>query len=398
MMVTDADVIIVGAGPAGAIAAYTLARQDISVIVLEKSIFPRYKVCGGGLTHKILEELPFPITDIIETSISTVRFSHKLAEVFSRTSADPFIYCTMRSRLDNAIAEQAGRVGAKFLFGQKVNGIRQDKTFVEVITDKNKFTSRFIIGAEGASSTVARLLNLRENIEPGIAWEAEIKAGEQDMNAFSQTVFLDWGTFPGGYGWVFPKNDHFSIGVGGPAFLSKKMIPYYESFVQSTGIHFRETLSMKSWPIPVRTKEGRFHRGLGLTAGDAAGLTDPLTGEGIFYAVKSGKFAAEACSGYLNGKNSSLEQYSELINETIMRELMEAYRIRNIFNTVPGKIHRLVRDNDRVWRGFCKVLRGERNYQDVRNGFGKFKSLWNMTASISSFLYRRKEMNFRETG
>src|ERR1039457_3450395 len=96
----DADVIIAGAGPAGAIAAYQLAKQGISTIILEKGTFPRYKTCGGGLTHKILTEIPFPVDEVIETSIHTIRFSHKYIHDFSQTSSNPIIYCTMRDRLD----------------------------------------------------------------------------------------------------------------------------------------------------------------------------------------------------------------------------------------------------------------------------------------------------------
>ena len=95
MVSTDADVIIAGAGPSGSMAAYELARSGIRVLLLEKSAFPRYKVCGGGLTPKIIKEIPFDITEIIETVIHTIRFSSKFQHVFSRTSPEPLLYCTM---------------------------------------------------------------------------------------------------------------------------------------------------------------------------------------------------------------------------------------------------------------------------------------------------------------
>ncbi len=99
---------------------------------------------------------------------------------------------------------------------------------MSVFTKGNRFRSRLIIGADGPASIVARSLGLRLNIEQGLAWEAEITTEPEMLKMYSDTVFLDWGTFPGGYGWVFPKNDHFSIGVGGPAGLSKQMMPYYK--------------------------------------------------------------------------------------------------------------------------------------------------------------------------
>jgi geranylgeranyl reductase family protein len=380
----DADVIIAGAGPAGSTAAYFLAKAGISCRIIEKEIFPRYKVCGGGLTHKILKELPYPVDDIIDTTIHSVRFSHKFRNQFTRTSTDPFIYCTMREKLDAFMVKKALEAGCSISFGEQVTGIAQRKDGVVVITKKGQYHAKMIIEASGAGSVIARAMNLRDNIKSGLAWEAEIKADDQDIKRYSDTVFLDWGTFPGGYAWVFPKKDHFSIGVGGPASSSKWMIPYYEKFLLSTGIKFGETISLRSWPIPVRIKTSRFHRDCVLITGDAAGLTDPLTGEGIYYAVCSAVFAAEACVNHLKGQTSALEKYSDNINREIMPELLEAIRISSIFNAFPLTIHKLVRDNDRVWGGFGKILRGERNYKDVQKGFGKWKSIWNPLAAVLS--------------
>jgi geranylgeranyl reductase family protein len=388
MIQTDTDVIIAGAGPAGSIAAYLLAKEGISCRIIEKETFPRYKVCGGGLTHKILKEIPYSVQDIIETSIHSVRFSHKFQHPFTRTSQDPFIYCTMRSRLDAFMVDKAVEAGSQVSFGEQVTGLTQEKDRVVVITKKERYPAKILIEATGAGSVIARAVNLRENLEPGLAWEAEIKADEADINRYANTVFLDWGTFPGGYAWVFPKNNHFSIGVGGPASMSKWMMPYYEKFVASTGINFGERISLRSWPIPVRMKPGRFHSDRVMVTGDAAGLTDPLTGEGIYYAIRSGALAAEACINRLKGQTSALEIYSGNINREIMPELMEAIKIRSIFNAFPFTIHKLVRDNDRVWGGFGKILRGERNYQDVRKGFGKWQKFWKLSSNVSKYLMK----------
>ncbi|MCX6252234.1 MAG: geranylgeranyl reductase family protein [Bacteroidetes bacterium] len=394
----DAEVIIVGAGPAGSIAAYELAIQGISVLILEKDTFPRYKVCGGGLTHKILTELPFSVEEVIENRINSVRFSHKFSSQFLRTSANPFIYCTMRDRLDALLLEKAVNAGAKVITGIQVTGIKQYPGSVEVITKSRNYTATLVIGSEGASSTISRAVGLYGDIAKGMAWEAEIEAEKDDIDTYAQTVFLDWGTFPGGYAWVFPKKDHFSIGVGGPASLSKWMMPYYYKFIESTGIRFKETRSIRSWPIPVKVKKGRFHNNLIMVTGDAAGLTDPMTGEGIYYAIRSGKFAASASADFLSGHSSSLQPFTDRVNDELMTELLEANRIQYIFNTIPLKIHQLVRDNDRVWNGFGKVLRGERNYKDVHTALGKWKSLWKLAVSISKLRVKLKAIRYKKRG
>ena len=408
-MDTNADVIVAGAGPAGAIAAYELAVQGIRVLLLEKSVFPRYKVCGAGLTHKILREIPFDLSGIIETTISDIRFSTHFKEVFHRTSATPMIYCTMREKFDAFLLEKAVSAGVKVLFGELVTDVFQTNSFVEVQTRNGVFRSALLIGADGATSRISRKAGLRRHIMQGMAWEAEIKTDQASLKNFSQTVFLDWGTFPGGYGWVFPKNDHFSIGVGGPATLSKYMIPYYQRFLkyletgsgipdQGPTLRVLETISLKAWPIPVRMQKSVFHQGRILVSGDAGGLTDPLTGEGIFYAVRSGKLAAVACADYLQGRSGSLGRYSESVNQELMTELLEANRIKNIFNTVPRKIHHLVRDHDRVWMAFGKILRGERWYADVKNGFGRWNFFWNVTCLISKWISNHRERNYQKHG
>ena len=429
-MTTDADVIIAGAGPAGSIAAYDLVMRGVSVLILEKTQFPRYKVCGAGLTYKILREIPFDVSPVFETQIYNIIFSRGFKDVFTRTSADPLIYCTMRDKFDAFLLAKAVEAGARVIYGEKVQEVRQQKDSVMVGTNSGSFHSQLVIGADGASSTVARLAGLRKNMMSGLAWEAEVLVDPAIVQAYSQTLFLDWGAFPGGYGWVFPKSDHLSLGVGGPAALSKWMMDYYRSFLEylSTGswltemktangnknIEYRisniehlnpkseikilETLSLKSWPIPVRMKKSAFHHGRVLVAGDAGGLTDPLTGEGIYYAIRSGRLAATACYEYLCAKNSSLGSYSEAVNDELMNELLEANRIKFLFNSAPMKIHRFVRDSNRAWRAFGKVLRGERWYADVRLGFGKWKLLWSLTCRISKWISDYKEKRFKEKG
>jgi len=397
-MTTEADVIISGAGPAGSIAAYELASHGISVLILEKSQFPRYKVCGAGLTHKILREIPFDISPVFETTVYNVIFSHGFSDVFTRTSEVPLIYCTMRDRLDAFLLAKAVEAGAKVLYGEKITEVVQQHDHARVMTSSGSFRSQLVIGADGASSAVARSAGLRENLMPGLAWEAEVQADPAIVKAYSQTLFLDWGAFPGGYGWVFPKGDHFSIGVGGPAALSKWMMPYYDRLVDylenGSGIRILHTASLKSWPIPVRLKRSRFHNGKVIVAGDAAGLTDPLTGEGIYYAIRSGRLAAAACKNYLGKENPSMESYTDAVNEELMNELMEANRVKFLFNTVPRTIHRAVGNNNRVWRAFGKVLRGERWYADVRSGFGKWKFLWGFTCLVSKWISDHRERRF----
>ena len=400
----ETDVIVVGAGPAGCLAAYILATQGINVTLFEKTPFPRYKVCGGGLTHKILQEIPFDISPVIETTIHSFRFSHQYANIFTRHSDEPLMYCTMRANLDALVLQKAIEAGATVRMGEQVTSFLQDNSGITVQTKEKSFRAHVLIGAEGATGLVSRLAGLRNSVEIELAWEAEVAADSADLKRFSDTVFLDWGTMPGGYAWVFPKKDHFSIGVGGPARLSKQMMQYYDRFVKSisrdsanpsdTRIRFLETHSFAPWPIPVSTKQSLFHNGRVLVAGDAAGLGDPLTCEGIYYAIKSGRIAAEICEKYLSGKISSMDVYSKIINVELMTELNVASKIKQLLDAFPLKVHCFVGSSDRAWRAFGKILRGERQYEDVRRGFGKWKFLWNLICFICGILGNIRKNRF----
>jgi geranylgeranyl reductase family protein len=395
-MDVDAEVIISGAGPAGSIAAFHLASSGFRVLILEKEQFPRYKVCGAGLTFKVLAEIPYDITPVIETTIYSFRFSHHFKEVYTRHSDQPVMFCSDRSVLDAFMAGKASLAGATIIMGKRVNSLEDHPDHILVSTATRSYSGRLLIGADGASGITASFSGLRRNIEQGLAWEAELEADPADVDHFKQSVFLDWGSFPGGYGWVFPKKDHFSVGVGGPASLSRQMMPYYQYFIRSTGIRFGATRSLRSWPIPVRSRRSAFHRGKIMVAGDAGGLTDPLTGEGIWFAVISGRLAAEAAIEYLRGQRTDLSHYSAAVNNVLMPEILEANRIRYIFNAAPRKIHLLIMSQDRYWRAFGKILRGERKYADVQTGFGRYAFLWNLIVTISKLIYRWKERQARK--
>lgn len=393
-MNADAGVIISGAGPAGTLAAFELQKYGISTLIIDKEVFPRYKVCGAGLTHKTLSLLPFDISPVIHTTIHSFRFSTNCSDVFTRINENPLIYCTMRDELDAFLLDKAMVSGARFAAGEKVLEIQQADEYIRVMTNKDEYRSLFFIGADGASSLTARTFSLNKNIDWGVAWESEIRSTPAVLSQFSGTVFLDWGTFPGGYAWIFPKKDHFSVGIGGPARLAKLMPEYYDHFIGTTGIPVLETISKRSHPLPVRTRKSVFHSGRVLVAGDAAGLTDALTGEGIYWAMKSGMAAARFIREQQEGKIPDLAPYSTWINKHIMPEMLEARNICALFNTFPLRIHHWIRDSERVWKAFGKVLRGERAFTDVPGAFGKWQPLWKPVCKVSSLIQHGKEVRY----
>ena len=206
------DAIIVGAGPAGASAAYWLGAAGRRALVLEKAHLPRYKPCGGGVPKAALARFPFDFTPVIEREISRVRFRYlDGCEVVADIPARP-VAMVMRDRFDLHILNHAR---AEVRDGTAVVGLRQDENGVEVITRGGEtFGAPYLIGADGVHSRVARLVGLRSARELAFAIEAEAPADDQLLDAYAGTALFLFGTPPLGYGWVFPKAEHLSVGVG----------------------------------------------------------------------------------------------------------------------------------------------------------------------------------------
>lgn len=389
------DVIIVGAGPSGAIAAYQLAERGYQVLILEKDFFPRYKPCGGGLTYRALDLIPFSIDEVIERRIHKFRFSHRFSKQFVKECCDPLVVCMMRDKFDKLLIDKAVEKGADFMDGTKVTGFTETFDQILVHTEKTEFAADFIIGADGVNSITARSFQLTEGIRKGIGIESEIRVSKDQLERFHDMICLDWGTFVEGYAWVFPKTDHLSVGVGGPVSLAKHLKSYYMRFLKSLDVGEVEVLSFRTFPIPFRTGFSRVQASKVMVTGDAAGLTDPMTGEGIYYALKSGKIAASVIMEFIEGVTSHPFYYRERLEKEVISELLAAHPLLRIFNTAPGIIHHQMKIQSRLWRGFCKVLRGEVSYLDFKEKMGRYEMLWRPMIMLSAFTEFYRRVNFK---
>jgi len=388
------DAIIVGAGPAGSTAAYELALNGVNVIVLEKEKFPRYKACGGGITHKAAQLLPFDISPVVEKTINDIAFSSKYESHFRRSSDKSFMYCVMRNHFDQFLVERAIEKGAKFIDSAKVLDISYNAKSVSVKTSDVEIIGKVLIGADGANSIVSRTTGLNKEIINGVTIEAEIRI-DHYTEKLPEAVHIDWGTIPGGYAWIFPKKDHISLGVGGPKEVSGYLKTYYQNILERFDLSANEVFSFKAHSLPYRLKSGKFSNGNILLVGDAAGLTDPLTGEGIYYAVKSGQIAAKAVYEYLGGRTQDLGKYDLAINDEVMSELQAVYPILYIFHAFPERVHDFIRDNERAWSAFVRILRGEKSYASFPDALGRYKFLWKAIDKTAWFIYRKNMRSFK---
>jgi geranylgeranyl reductase family protein len=282
------DVIVVGAGPAGCAAAYDLAAGGLKVLLLDHRSFPRVKPCAGALTIKTVEALRYDVSPVVRAVAKGIRASRDLAENSKLHSKQPICLMTVRSELDEFCLAKTRDAGAHFRVIGDLTAIEEHANEVKLGTAESELRARFLIGADGANSRVRLLLGDQPWFRRALAIEAHAP-----VHTNAQPMELDFGVVPRGYGWSFHKGDHLNVGLYTEARgvkLTRAMLAGYlrrkfgsEQHDQFVG-HYLGTGGLGYTPQHARI----------FLVGDAAGMTDPLSGEGICNAVKSGQAAAAA--------------------------------------------------------------------------------------------------------
>lgn len=359
------DVVVCGGGPAGATAARELAQAGLKVLICEKDKLPRYKPCGGGLTKKTWGELPPGWETLVEDAACQVIFYHREKQPLEVTFEDPVVKLIMRERLDFWLVEKASAAGAEVRDGCRIERVVEEEGQVRIYAGRENFKARVIIGADGASSLVARQLPFRPSRALGVALECELPVPEKILDKYRHSLVLSYGNITGGYAWVFPKANHLSVGIGSFNRRVRDLKYLFWKFCQKLelplqpGIRFRGAIIPSAIPGEVSLNTSN-----GLLVGDAAGLVDPFSGEGLYYALKSGRAAAAAVLSFFQGKGE-LREYSETLNSQLLPHLYYAHRIARIVYAFTPLVHRLVLANKEVARRLVEVLCGARTYLEL---------------------------------
>ncbi len=328
MAMKSYQVIVVGAGPGGAITAYHLAQAGIEVALLEKKSLPRPKPCGGGVTPKTADVLPFPWQDVVDdmTRRATVTYHFSLNLEWD----DPICYMVNRSRFDRYLVEAARAAGAAVIEGEEVRSVEDGPQDVVCRTAGDTYRGKFVVGADGAHSVVARLLK-RPRIR-GVAAVAEIAVDGGDLEKWRGSLEVDFAAIPGGYGWIFPKRDHLNVGVGYFGAPVRPLQSFLGAYISRLGMGNLRTVREQAFPMPFDALgEGMVARGRIILVGDAAGLADPFTGEGIYNACLSGYLAARALREGGGKAERIIRYYRSAVEKEILGEMRLARRLANIF-------------------------------------------------------------------
>ena len=360
------DVIVVGGGPAGGTTAYELARRGVQVLVLEKERLPRYKVCAGGVTLKTVQLLDFDLSPAFEDEIKCGVCSYKGGSPVRIDFGEAVGWTVMRDKLDYLILQEAARAGAEVLDGCKVSGVEFLEDRVVVKAALRDYTASLLVGADGANGSVARFANLQRSRSSAIAVEAEVQVSGEALENRRGCVHFDFGCTPRGYGWVFPKREVLSVGVGtfwGKATnLKASLLAWLDILGLPSNSHM---VRMRGHPVPLGGEARVLHGRRVLLAGDAAGLAEPMTGEGIFYAVRSAQIAADTIQKALLHHGADLSSYSERVNAEIASDLKYAKRLAGLLYRFPGLCHHFFVRSPAVQWGVAHVLCGRSSFKGL---------------------------------
>lgn len=307
------DVTIIGAGPAGTSAAHVLSSHGMKVCLLDKHTFPRNKLCGGLLTVKtqrIFHDI-FNVSwdPVIECVSDGVRFYHanKLSKEVTKYKK---LFFTNRVLFDNFLVEQAVKAGSKTYFGISIINFDENGKAV-TLKDGRKIVSDFIIGADGVNSIVSKHLFKKSPDLNRIGLGLEIELDRNTIHADLTYPEIYFGVIKWGYGWVFPKKDTLTVGIGGVLKYNPHMTQTFSQFLKMLFKEDFNKIPVKGHYIPFGYYKNMPGKNNILLCGDAAGLVDPITGEGIAYALQSGKYAAESIieASMKNNSDKALEIY-----------------------------------------------------------------------------------------
>jgi geranylgeranyl reductase family protein len=283
------DVAVVGAGPAGSTTAYRLARAHARVLLIDKARFPRDKPCGGGLTMRAVRQLPVSVEPVVEDRITRARCRLKYGPVMERSSDQVLCLMTQRRRLDQFLVERAAEAGVDFRDGVRVE-IESDR---HLRVDGEPVHVDALVGADGANGVSAKALGLGGGIVNGVALEGNLPYERLPHDEWRGMLVLELATVPGGYGWIFPKGDHVNVGVGGWGTEGPRLRAHLKTLCDHYGFGMDELTNLRGHRLPMRRPETKLARGRAVVVGDAAGVLDPVSGDGIYEALVSGKLAAD---------------------------------------------------------------------------------------------------------
>lgn len=363
------DVVVVGAGPAGASAAYAAACTGRRVLLLEKAELPRYKTCGGGIIGPSRDALPPGFELPLRDRVHAVTFSLNGRLARTRRSRHMLFGLINRPEFDAGLVEAAQKAGAEVRTGATVSRVEQHgpavpdrRTVAVVLSTGETVLARAVVGADGSASRIGAHVGVKlDQVDLGL--EAEIPVPPSVAEDWAGRVLIDWGPMPGSYGWVFPKGDSLTVGVISARGQGEATKRYLEDFIARLGLAGFEPSVSSGHLTRCRADDSPLSRGRVLVCGDAAGLLEPWTREGISYALRSGRMAGEwavriaEAHDAVDARRQALN-YAFAVKAGLGVEMAVGRRMLAVFEQRPRLFHAALTTFRPAWKAFVRITRG----------------------------------------
>ncbi len=366
------DTVIVGAGPAGASAARVLAEGGARVLLVEKAKLPRYKPCGGGLTARARAAVPGAALFAPEARADRAVLAYGTQRV--ECALPEPVTMVMRDRFDHFLAGQAADAGAEVRDETRLRNMERVGVGLRLLVGKETIMTRYVVGADGANGVTARLADFAPPRHIAAALEVELAVSERARARYERSALFDFAAVHSGYGWIFGKGGHLSVGVGyflwGQSGKKRDLRAALARFLAAhPDLRDGKTLLQQGHRVPLAGARKTARRGPVLLAGDAAALADPITGEGISYALASGSRAGMAILAALRGDSDgderALDDYDRYLRRELWRDLPHARVVGTLAYTYPQQLLGLVARYPHARDSLAGAVGGASSYRDL---------------------------------
>jgi flavin-dependent dehydrogenase len=273
---------------------------------------------------------------------------------------------TQRRRLDAFMVERAVEAGATFR-----DGVRAEvESDTRLSVDDETIEVDAVIGADGANGLTARTLGLGGAIVNGVALEGNLPYEELPAGNWRGSLVLELATVPGGYGWIFPKRDHVNVGVGGWGEEGPNLRRHLRVLCEQHGIELRQLRDVRGHRLPMRRPGTVLARGRALVVGDAAGVLDPVSGDGIYEALVTARLASEHVVELLEGRADGLEGYALAVHKELDPLASAGWGAKKALDRFPRVVFAIMR-LPVTWRVLEKLLLGEVAHPGEARGAGR---------------------------
>ena len=349
------DAIVIGGGPSGSTTAYRLAEQGASVLLADKATFPRDKPCGGGMTLRAVRQCPVDPSPVVEEYVDQIELRFRYGPTVIRTAKEPIVWMTQRKRLDAFLLDAARERGGGGARGRQGRDRAGQHRRARVGRACHRRRPRW--GRRGERDH-RKSVGLGQGVSYGVAYEGNVPYPTLSQERYARRIVLELADIPGGYAWVFPKGDHANVGVGGWESEGPKLREHLARCCEAHGLDPDDLESLRGHRLPLRKPGSKLALERTLVVGDAAGLVDPVSGDGMFECFVSSRLAAAAIGDLLAGRTSTLEPYTAAVDGELAPLHRASWTLKKALDRWPRASWQIARSH-LLWVSIRGMLDGE---------------------------------------